>query len=104
MRLAQLCLLVGGLCTLALVAAIALALLGGEDRFPAPLAGRDTGLGTYVWQIGALILGAFVVWRLMVALVARLNPLDAWDASDADDNWVGQDSWLPPEAPPKREP
>jgi hypothetical protein len=69
LQLCRLLLFVGGISIVGLLVAT-VAVLAGEDQFPAPFSlPEPTGYGTYAWQVAAIIVVAFVSWRVFAQVV-----------------------------------
>lgn len=88
--IARLLMIVGALCLLA-IAAAAIGYLFGERSFPAPFSQTGTGLGVYTLQVGAMVVGAWLLWRLRLSVVLRTGqPRDVFWTFGRDDE---RDQW-----------
>jgi hypothetical protein len=106
----RLCLLIGGLSALALIAALAMALFG-EHRFPAPFSDGSAGIGRYAWQVGSMLAGAWLVWQVLNVVIRRLTDVDDFALLLGGEDWLERrtegfgsqdtphDGWLAPESP-----
>ena len=70
--LMAICMFIGAISLLGIIAAIGMALFG-ETQFPV-LSEPVGSFGTYLWQVGAMVLGAFIVWRVLLAIGLRIVP------------------------------
>lgn len=69
-KLSRLFLAVGGLCFVGMAAAAVSYVFGGRE-FPTPFEAAEGSIGTYMWQVGAMAVGSWLLWRICLAFVLR---------------------------------